>query len=373
MRYLLLLALVLGCPDTSDDDDSVEDDDDATSDDDDAGPAPMRPPGCEDAFKDPTASQLIEGLDAVGALEEEVWPGHRPQDGAVVLYEVHPAGHCALLHRAEIVDYALLAPEPALLTPAFGYQLPWTTGPDWVAPLGAASQQPADWVDWLADHDVDRAAILPVFPEGLPVGLSSLSHQQLAVHEAFHVTVQAGAWFGEPSHPWPAWDEQPNRAELAACYADAGVQQEQSSLRDAVAAARAGDWDAGCMAYRSFQLTRIARRPGGLLVTAADGQTQIGCSTAEAILELEEGIAEYAGWSPLLDAGLANEAQLSATLGASTDEPFYKFGAGQLLFARAGDPEAFGALLQAIADSTDQSWGVEAGVAAFVDAQGICP
>jgi|GEM_PF-6504772 len=347
MRWLPLLLLALAaCEGPTDDDDSVGE------------PGPPAVPGeCEDALQDPWTADLLAGLDAVGGLDSAYWADHEADAFATVLFAEVDAGTCAVLHRGEVRAYGLLPEPPSMLTPLFGYQLPWTDGPDWVQPLGGASQQPAEWVDWLTDSGVDRATFLPaheVTGVGFPV--SALSHLQIAVHEGFHVDVQAPAWFGRPEHPWPSWDQQPNRSQLPNCYADAVM--EQTRLANALEAAWARDLPGALEEYDGFWDARGLRRLdlAGTPVTAADGSS-IDCEHAEAILELEEGLAEYAAWAMLRDAGGATDAEVLTSLRATTSEPFYKYGAGQALLVQALDPAGFPQWIQTIAASDSHTAG----------------
>lgn len=361
MRWLLLLPLLVACGGPADDDDSApEDDDDAP---------PRIPAACEEVFGDPWTVGLLSGLDAVGELTEPYWSSHDPEDFVTVLFAEADSDTCALIHRGTVQAYGTLSAPPNLLTPLFGYQLPWTTGPDWVQPLADAAVQGDELRDWLAGHGVERATLLPAHEvTDAGFGVSALSHLQIAVHEGFHVDVQMPAWFGEAEHPWPAWDQQPARAQLAACYVDVAV--EQAALADAVDAAWSGDPEEALDAYASFLSLRTARRAdlAAVTVDGADG-APLPCVEAEAILELEEGLAEYAGWAMLRDAGQATDADVLASLRATTAEPFYRLGAGQALLALALDPEGFSAWVQAIAGSDSAAAGsVESVTRARLDA-----
>ena len=366
MRSLILLLLWTALPACSD----VADDDDSSGPSDDDDSAPITPPeGCGDLLQGARATELVAGLDAAAAVPDAVWPDHSAAEASVVLFGAGESGTCALLHRGGVVAWGLFDEDPTLLTPLFGYHLPWGDGPAWVQPLADAAEQPAAWADWLDAEGATAAALLPIDAPSI----SPLSHLQLAVHEAFHVQVQAPAWFGQPTHPWPVWDQQPARAQLAACYADPSLADERSALNDAVDAAWRGAEGEVCSAWQGFVAARSMRRAAasGVAIDAADGVSTIGCAEAEAILEAEEGTAEYAAWALLRESGEATDAAVIDSLAAAVTEPFYKLGAGQFLLLRALEGDALDGRLRAIAGSTSAAEGsIEAIAAAAL--QGVC-
>lgn len=73
-------------------------------------------------------------------------------------------------------------------------------------------------------------------------------------------------------------------------------------------------------------------------VTRHDG-TPGGCPEAEAIMELEEGTADYASWTQLFELGRASREQLLRRYRARQADAFYLTGAMQLHAIRLMDSE----------------------------------
>jgi hypothetical protein len=169
----------------------------------------------------------------------------------------------------------------------------------------------------------------------------------MAVHEGFHVNVQAPAWIGERrATEWPAWTgQQPDRGALAArCYGPSGtaVSAERAQLVDAAMAALGNaDRPAVCTGARAFLEARrkrwqdlaadavpVSRQPDSVPGT-------MSCRQAEAGMELTEGAADMVFWMTARDLGIVTDAQVRQRFSASQRDLFYLTGSMQLIVLRA--------------------------------------
>ncbi len=300
-------------------------------------PTARPPEACEALWSSEAATAFVDGLARATLPREPIWAGYEAADGAFVLHAgaSETGSACVGLWRAgQAVAFAALAEEPALLTPLYGYYL---TFADTVAMGGLVprSRQPPSVAAWLDGLGVESAVLMPVTIEGLPFEISALQKTQVAVHEAFHVHVQAERWLGGAG-AWPDWDRQPDRVASRQCYTatpevEAALARERGALDSLITALLDGQRGAACAAGQSFFEHRAARYSAAraVRVPLADG-TPGSCRHAEAILELEEGTADYVSWPLMVELGLASRETLLQRYNAQQNEAFYLTGAIQL-------------------------------------------
>jgi hypothetical protein len=280
-------------------------------------------------------------------------------DGSFVLDagESDAGGICVgLWQDGQAIAYATVDEAPKLLTPLYGYYFRSDQSTDSTPGLVAASAQPASVTTWLETFDVDRAVVVPVEVEDFPIPMSALRKAQLAIHEAFHIVVQAPRWF-ESIGPWPVWDQQPDRAGVRACYThspdvETALGLERESLVLLVNSLLNGDTTAACRAGEEFLSRRDARHELLSDATVALHDGALGsCREAEAIMELEEGTADYASWTVLYDLGQASREQLIRRYEAQQNDMFYLTGAMQLHAVQLMRPDGMGDVAREIAES----------------------
>jgi hypothetical protein len=271
--------------------------------------------------------------------------------------------HCVGAWQAgEVKDYRGLAVKPRLLTPLYGYHLPWQGNGGPFDGLVGAATQPPEVGAWLDEIGVESAVIVPVHVEGLPFELPLLHQIQVALHEAFHVEVQAPRWLG-PDGDWPTWDFQPDRPALEACYAgdaaiEAALQEERGALDQLINALLDDDESGACEAGEAFLSRRNARYALLEGVSVADyAGTPGSCEAAEAIMELEEGTADFASWSRLYHMEQASRDDLVRRYQASQKDVFYLTGAMQLHAVFLMNPEGFNRITGEIAGSESAEQG----------------
>lgn len=169
----------------------------------------------------------------------------------------------------------------------------------------------------------------------------ALMQADLAVHESFHLHSQFPTWLDqERAYGWPAWDQQPDRAELRQrCYAGSpelsqALEAERQALVDAYDAVSADssrrDAALGLRHALRFVELRRARRALQDTMTVARGGGRISCGVAEDIMELEEGTSWWIGHATTARAGLTTTAELRGRYAGQNPEVFYQTGALQL-------------------------------------------
>ena len=296
---------------------------------------------CREAFSDSLAARELGALERVAAVRP-VWDDYRLARHPLLLLadSSHRGGArtpvCAAVWRAgKALRIIELTERPPFSTPLYG-----------MIDLGAAGSGP------LRAAGVSRAVVLQI-----PLDLHRLGtlgatlirmhadaaaiHADLATHESFHLQVQIPAWLAQHrKYRWPAWDIQPDRAELRErCYAGspaiaAALDSELGALLAAFTAVAADsthrDPDAGLRHARRFVEARAARRrlQDGLTVTRSG--EQISCGLAEDLMELEEGTAQWIGQATSLEAGLTTMTALHGLYAGTQPEAFYKTGPLQL-------------------------------------------
>ena len=200
------------------------------------------------------------------------------------------------------------------------------------AVLAKAGQQAPDFSQWMKQLAIDRAVYMPVSFPDFPIELTALKKVQLAVHESFHVEVMLPVWFTGRG-PWPQWDRQPDRPGVQVCYTHSDtvaalIQREKSALADMVEALLSQKKEEAIKAGEKVLQWRAERYEWLDTVTVAlqDGSPG-SCATVEAIMELEEGLADYGSWTKLYDAGVVSDKQLLQRYRANQKDHFYLTGA----------------------------------------------
>ena len=282
---------------------------------------------------------MVEMLKTVTETGLPVWEGYQLGDGAVVL---HPGqsdeGKACLgiwLH-GKAMGFTESIAAPKLLTPLYGYHLNYDglkSEDDYG--LLKASLQPEEIRQWLDQLEVGSAVLMPTDFPNFPIKISTLKKVQLAIHEAFHVEVQLRYWYTQKGS-WPVWDVQPDRKGLQACYnsneeVKTAVRAEQMILSELIEALLTDKKDQICQFGQQFLTKRASRYKmlKEVSVTRKDG-TNCDCNEAETIMELEEGIADYASWTKLFELGISSKEELLQRYRAVQNEPFYLMGAMQL-------------------------------------------
>jgi len=335
-----------------------------------AEPAP--PAECVDAWSAPDASQLVDTLVQATSGDRVIWTDYDIGDGAYALYTPAPdsSGVCIGLWKdGQAVSFTRLDEQPKLLTPLYGYYFrsDWYGGPD--ADMLRHSEQPAAVRTWLESTGVPTAIVMPVTVPEFPFKLPALKKAQLAIHEAFHVNVQAPRWYASTGN-WPAWDQQPDRAGVQTCYAAndavaAALEAEREQLVALIESLMDGDSTRACEACRAFLAKRMERYAmlSDVRVMRADS-TPGTCAEAEAIMELEEGMADYGSWTVLYDVGVASRKDLIDRYRAMQSDMYYLTGNMEMHAVQLIQPDSMADIMREIAQSTGPDDGAPTAVLA---------
>jgi hypothetical protein len=328
-------------------------------------PDPTPPPECTTAWADAEASELVDELVQATSADRTIWTDYDVGDASYVVYTATPdsSGTCLGLWRdGHPLSFALTDDDPKLLTPLYGYYFrsDWYGGPD--EPMLENAKQPASIRTWLESTGVQSAIVVPVTARNFPIALPPLVKVQLAMHEAFHVDVQMPRWYASTGN-WPTWDRQPDRPGVQACYtADddvvAAFAAERELLVNLIERLMDGDSTGACETCRKFLARRMARYQllADVHVARADS-TPGTCAEAEAIMELEEGTADFASWTVLYDLGLASRESLIRRYRAVQSDMFYLTGAMQLHAIQLMHPDSMMDVMRRIAKSSGPDEG----------------
>lgn len=169
-------------------------------------------------------------------------------------------------------------------------------------------------------------------------GYHTLPHH-IITHEGFHIFTQFSKWFGIPNYDWPSWDKQPDRdAVIRLCYQAPAVKgiylkEHKNLLSTFKLIFIFGRPDLGRLAGKEFLRLRESRY---LLlvdtkVPTAHNSAGISCPQAEAIMELEEGLADFAGNGTRYLLGEISPNQIAEGLAVPRDSTFYDFGFLQMM------------------------------------------
>ena len=184
------------------------------------------------------------------------------------------------------------------------------------------------------------------------------------INEGFHANVQFPKWLGRPRSPWPDWDKQPSRDEIQPiCYGPnpevrAIFTKEYKAILAALKLSFAIPNDTlAKKAVQNFIQLRESRYKM-LLQARVPSRTNtdgISCPEAEAIMELEEGVAKFVEAFTLIGAGLINHEQMITSLDSSgTNSSFYNFGLMQMAVLQHHFPDELKSITNQIA--TSSSW-----------------
>jgi len=317
---------------------------------------------CADAFRDSLSANALRAFERVASVAP-VWDDYTFSRHPLLLLAdstYHGRAEtpvCAAVWRAgRPLEPIELPARPIFATPIYGMINSDPIGPNAIEGASDISvttrRSPETVTAPLRMRGVARAVVLNV-----PMNLRSLGRlgemlaaakadpariqADLAVHESFHLHSQFPTWLDQTrTYAWPAWDLQPDRAELRQrCYAgspelSAALRSEIQTLvtaYDAVTGdASKRDVVTGLEHAQRFIELRASRRKMQDTMTVAQGRRRISCAQAEDLMELEEGATQWIGHATSLSAGLTDAATLRGPYAGTQAESFYQTGPLQL-------------------------------------------
>ncbi len=328
---------------------------------------PLPSGSCQAAWNDSTALEFVALLEKSTSPEHLVWKGFNLGDGPIVLHAIDTLKEEACLglwKNGKVISYSEVSEKPKLSTALYGYQLNFAnlTDEGLNNPLVKISQQPESITTWLNTNNAESAVIIPTdFPD-FPFKLPASVKVQLAIHESFHVEVMLRYWFTEEG-AWPKWDQQPDRNELRSCYLKGDsltteFREEQMTLSHMIEALLDNKKEEAIGLGNSFLQQREARYDllKNLEITAADG-TKCSCEEGEDIMEIEEGLADYASWTMLYEVEAVSRKSLIQRYQAIQKEPFYLTGAMLMHATKLMNDNNAQPIIEVISSSSNQQEG----------------
>lgn len=296
---------------------------------------PLPSAACQAAWADSTAMEFVAQLETSTSTNHPVWPGYELGDGAVILHAGFTPDSTACLglwQHGKAIDYTTSEAIPKLSTLLYGYYMNFEGMESSDNPLVSLSQQPAPISQWIESHGLKSAVLMPVDFPNFPFDIPALMKMQIAIHESFHVEVMLHYWFTGMGN-WPAWDEQPDRPGVQQCYqhnetVQSAFREEKSALTAMIEALL--DDDSGLACEKGNEFLKLRSQRYSLLgeVTVKRQDESLGdCAEAENIMELEEGLADYASWTMLYETDIAIREQLIRRYNAQQNDSFYLTGA----------------------------------------------
>ena len=315
--------------------------------------------GCDSLWAASAAKEFVSVLAEATGTDHLVWPGYRLGDASYVLNAGQPddSTYClGLWRQGEPLSYLCARDVPNMLTPLYSYYLNYEQPSEIDSKYVETYQNAPDFTAWMNQHQIETAVYMPTdFPK-FPFKIPAKTKVQLAIHEAFHIEVMLRKWYTGQGF-WPSWDQQPDRLGVQNCYtlnesAQDLIEKEQEllallieSLLDhkSADAIRLAEEFIGTR-QRRFDLLKDVK------VQLHDGEYG-SCADAEALMEIEEGIADYASWVIMYDIDIADRTELLRRYRAQQKDLFYLTGCmllhASLLMNEGGDQEIISKLVTA--------------------------
>ena len=268
--------------------------------------------------------------------DAKIWEGYSLEKPVIVLNggQLLNGRNCIRVFKnGKILTAQAMESVPAMLTPLYSYYLDYShQGNIEDSTFFKTVRTGSDFHILMRSLQVDAAVYMPVeFPK-FPFTIPTLTKIQLALHESFHIEVQLRYWYTQRGK-WPAWDKQPDRQSVQLCYSyndslKTMIRAERNYLSLMIEALLENDKQKAIKTGQEFIDSREKRyalvQP--VKIKSKEGD-YIDCREAEDILELEEGLADYASWTILFNTGLVSKTGLLQRYRAEQLEYFYLTGA----------------------------------------------
>lgn len=161
------------------------------------------------------------------------------------------------------------------------------------------------------------------------------------LHEGFHLQITLPKWIEKKAGFWPKWDIQPDRKKLSGeCYygSDEIKKLYQQELNAIVKLFGLLYTDSNSSKMEIEQAARefITTREKRYGLTSGKNLSKVkeypmNCEESETIMEMEEGIPDFIAKFLTVETKLVNPAQVIALKENNVVDPFYSFGALQLM------------------------------------------
>ena len=322
---------------------------------------------CDSLWKKADALEFLKLLRRATSSNASVWPQYSLRDATFILNAGQVGGQVfclGLIKGGKVVSYGQFENTLTMLTPLYSYYLNYKgmdSLPDDLF-FHTAKNAGNGFKKWMDQMGISSAVYMPVVFSTLPFKISPLVKVQIGIHEAFHVEVMLKYWYLKKGS-WPRWDNQPDRKAIQSCYTYHDqdrtiIQKELAMLADLVESLLEGKNEKVCSLGREYLNARENRYDGLSEVKINKNRdTLIDCRAAEALLELEEGMADYASWTVLFNLRMASKAQLMGRYRARQDDHFYLSGNMMMHAMLLMDKKSEGNLVNEIVNSADVTKG----------------
>jgi hypothetical protein len=332
---------------------------------------------CEAELTSEAFRETLADLERMGRIE--TWPDYRLGDHDIIFEWLGEDSHCfAHWSQGEVVAVADQAEPMHLMLGIFGFVITDYADKSAEQRMGGflVGDVPPSIIASLRAQNAKAALAWVMNPEHIlaehPLGAAMAEDPRLwraflIAHESVHVNLQFARMFGgDTRHDYPSWAVQPDRAALiATCFegesARALHDQEMTENADAVREIFAGREDEAREHARRFAELRRERYAAlGDARVPGQADVQHTCEQAEAIWELDEGVADYVAARELIEGGIAEPTWFIDRIRErnSQDASFYYSGSGQLVFLWKLDPELLEQTLGAILRSERPEDGI---------------
>ncbi|WP_394749961.1 hypothetical protein [Spongiimicrobium salis] len=288
--------------------------------------------GCDSIWSRPVTKEFVTFLEKTTTSDHPVWKDYSLGDGTFVLNagRVNDTSHCLGLWKSgKAISFTCSPDIPRMLTPIYSYYLNYKDPIRRDSTFFETSKNAPKFLAWMKSNAVELAVYMPTdFPK-FPFRIGAKTKTQLAIHESFHIEVMLRYWYTKKGY-WPEWDMQPDRAKMQICYAQNGtikklIETEQNLLSLLIEALLDHKKEEAFGLADEFMKTRKTRYR-----IIVDLNLQLdeayNCAAAEAIMEIEEGIADYASWVKMYDVGLVSRADILRRYRAQQKDKFYLTG-----------------------------------------------
>ena len=291
---------------------------------------------CKSFFESKEAKKLVSQLGQLKTIND-VWPDYRPESLTTLLTQSSP-NHlsCAIVIQKGKVTHRL----------SFEGQLEFENGLFFMfAGVPIAGKIPLDVIKFFEKEKITSAAFYNLIPFPETADLPDYAqymlgkddfHLNVITHEGFHLNSIIAVALGNLKIPWPKWDVQPERKIGSLCYVGEEWKNEQSAINAAYKLLYLqNNSKMALSAAQDFIRWREARYKAlkDVRVPSKASKEGVSCEQAEAMLELEEGGADFVGTASSLDLGITSAYQVSEHLLVYHDW-YYRSGLAQLLFIR---------------------------------------
>jgi hypothetical protein len=297
---------------------------------------------------------------------KSIWPGYESSLIPMVIIDGSSKSNCAVYSDAQVQKEIHLE-SPVVLENGV-YDFMWDSSQGVLSkPPGLVQIEKLIGQKTMLIFNPVSDIVAQIAKTGPPPWTTALLNRFLIIHEGFHLygekNLLRSAW------KFPAWPTHPlddarDQIDKIGCYESTNevreiFHKEMSALREA---SRLGLNPSTQLAAReSLGAFRQFREARYRALSKEDRGTHVPhCPLVESRMEILEGFADYVALATLMDSGLIRPKDVLSYMvfTEALNEPYYRFGALQLLTLRQLDRGQFLSILKRLSESKDWSEGI---------------